>query len=191
MGWPSLNGCFTCNLIKRVHESHYPLRDKSSRAKYICAHVRTHDHQRVVRGRSCQRRTRDPLAGERAVSGTPCPSQKRQKPVLRWITGCVCVIQNLPWRAPGADSVGSLWMLRTQEGKTTFFSSGPQCGESLPSWEGEEGTVRSQGNLFMNQKNSKPLYCSPKVTNLTCQMQVQLVDNPLTTDNLHSNCGVT
>lgn len=121
MGWPSLNGCFTCNLIKRVHESHYPLRDKSSRAKYICAHVRTHDHQRVVRGRSCQRRTRDPLAGERAVSGTPCPSQKRQKPVLRWITGCVSVIQNLPWRAPGADSVGSLWMLRTQEGKTTFL----------------------------------------------------------------------
>lgn len=29
---------------------------------------------------------------------------------------------------------------------------------------------------------------SPKLTNLTCQMQVQLVDNPLATDSRHGNC---
>lgn len=45
-GWPFLNGCFPLNLIKPVHESHYPLRDKEEQDRM---HTRTceytHDHQ--------------------------------------------------------------------------------------------------------------------------------------------------
>lgn len=38
------------------------------------------------------------------------------------------------------------------------------------------------------KKKTEPFSLSPKLTNLTCQMQVQLVDNPLAADSHHGNC---
>lgn len=139
-----LNGCFTFNLIKHVHESHYALRDKSSRAKYTRARVRAHDHQCVVRGRSCQRRTRDPLVGERAVSGTPCPS-RRDKNLFRVGSQGASVLSRTYHGGPPAPTLSiPCRCYEHKRVKQPFFSSGPQCGESLPSWKGEEGIVRAK-----------------------------------------------
>ena len=54
--------------------------------------------------------------------------------------------------------------------------------------KGEGGGVKE---ISSREKKKEPSLLFPKLTNLACQMQVQLMDNALTTDNLHSNCCVT
>ena len=62
-----IHGCFTFNLTKPVHKSHYLLRDREQQYKYTCArvctHTHTHDHWHAG-GSSWQGRKRNTLVGE-------------------------------------------------------------------------------------------------------------------------------
>lgn len=112
------------------------------------------------------------------VTGMPFPSQ-RDNAGWRPITGSAVEPQDFILR----------WLHRClvttmKHGEQQPLSAQGATWESLPSGKGTRASPGAQKSL--QEKSSNPLHF-PTQTNSTCQMQVQLVDHPLTTGSLHGN----
>ena len=104
----------------------------------------------------------------------------------------------LPLNHPGGPpvQVPELSCRLYRENKMTFLQLKTTVWKSLSRLErgrGEQGAGAKEMSSRRKKKKTKrnPHNSFPKLTNLTCQMQVQLMDSPLTADNLHGNCCVT